>query len=98
MLAARLVTLLIGAASIFHLTRSLQKLTRTVLIPAISVILCLATSVVFIEPMADTKPDGLMAAFLIFALSYYARIVIPGPSLKSVPAHSCPKQPELREK
>lgn len=77
-LAARITVLLIGMASIYYLCRSLQRALKNNLAPVVSLLMCLCTSLVFLEPLADTKPDGLMVSMLICALANYVAIVLDG--------------------
>ncbi len=76
--AARLITLAIALGGVFYLTRVLQRALGSVLGPPLAVLLSLTTSMVFLEPLIDSKPDGLMVGFLLFALANYASIVLLG--------------------
>ena len=76
--AARIMTLLAALAGIYYLTRVLQRALKSTTGPVLAVLLSLSTSMVFLESLVDTKPDGLMLAFLLFALANYAAIVLEG--------------------
>lgn len=76
--AARVATMLVGLAAIYCLTRTLQRALKQSVGPVLAVFLSLSTSIIFLESLADTKPDGLMVGFLIFALANYAAIVLEG--------------------
>lgn len=76
--AARIMTLLAALAGIYYLTRVLQRALKGTTGPVLAVLLSLTTSMVFLESLVDTNPDGLMLAFLLFALANYAAIVLEG--------------------
>ena len=76
--AARVTALLLALSGIYYLTRTLQKVLGDGLAPSLAALLSLSTSFVFLEALCDTKPDGVMIAFLIFALANYAAIVLQG--------------------
>ena len=78
LLAARITVLIVGLLSIYYLCRSLQRALRDDFAPPIALLLCLTTSLVFLEPLADTKPDGMMVSLLICALANYVSIVLEG--------------------
>ena len=78
LLAARTTVLLIGLLSVYYLCRTLQRTLNNRLAPVIALLLCLTTSLVFLEPLADTKPDGMMVSLLICALANYTAIVLEG--------------------
>ena len=76
--SARLITLLGALSGTYYLTRTLQRRLKSGAAPVLAVLLSLSTSVVFLQPLTDSKPDGLMIAFLLFALANYAAIVLDG--------------------
>jgi hypothetical protein len=76
--AARLTTLFLALASIYYLTRTLQKMLAAGIGPVLAVLLSLSTSVFLLESFSDSKPDGMMIAFILFALANYAAIVLDG--------------------
>jgi len=76
--AARITTLLAALAGIYYLTRVLQRALKSTTGPVLAALLSLSTSIVFLESLVDTNPDGLMLAFLLFALANYASIVLEG--------------------
>jgi hypothetical protein len=77
-LTARLTTLLAALAGVYYLTRTLQRVLASRLGPVLGVLLSLSTSIVLLEALVDTNPNGLMIAFLLFALANYAAIVLSG--------------------
>ena len=83
LLAARTAVLLVGVLSVYYLCRTLQRTLNSTLAPVIALLLCLTTSLVFLEPLADTKPDGMMVSLLICALANYAAIVLEGISVRT---------------
>jgi hypothetical protein len=76
LLAARTTVLLVGLISIYYLCRSLQRGLKDAFSPVIALLVCLSTSLIFLEPLADTKPDGLMVSMLMCALANYVSIVL----------------------
>jgi hypothetical protein len=76
--AARLTTLLAALAGIYYLTRTLQRHLGGTLGSVLAVLLSLSTSMVLLEALVDTNPNGLMMAFFLFALANYAAIVLGG--------------------
>jgi hypothetical protein len=83
LLAARTSVLLLGALSVYYLCRTLQRALNNTLAPVIALLLCLTTSLVFLEPLADTKPDGMMVSLLICALANYIAIVLEGITVRT---------------
>ena len=83
LLAARTAVLLVGTLSVYYLCRTLQRTLNNTLAPVIALLLCLTTSLVFLEPLADTKPDGMMVSLLICALANYASIVLQGITVRT---------------
>ncbi|HEY9128114.1 MAG TPA: hypothetical protein VIM62_13355 [Acidobacteriaceae bacterium] len=82
-LAARATVLLVAILSIFYLCRTLQRALNNTLAPVFALLLALTTSLVFLEPLADTKPDGMMVSLLICALANFAAIVLEGFTFRS---------------
>jgi hypothetical protein len=77
-LTARLTTLLAALSGVYYLTRTLQRLLGGTVGPVLGVLTSLSTSMVLLETLVDTNPNGLMIAFLLFALANYAVIVLRG--------------------
>ena len=78
LMAARATVLVVGFLSIYYLCRSLQRALKDTFSPVIALLICLSTSLIFLEPLIDTKPDGLMVSMLICSLANYAAIVLDG--------------------
>ena len=76
--AARLTTLLAALTGVYYLARTLQRHLASTLGPVLAVLLSLSTSMVLLEALVDTNPNGLMIAFLLFALANYAAIILSG--------------------
>jgi hypothetical protein len=77
-LAGRLTTLVCALAGVYYLTRTLQRVLASTLGPVLGVLLSLSTSMVLLEALVDTNPNGLMIAFFLFALANYAAIILNG--------------------
>jgi hypothetical protein len=77
-LAARITTLFGALAGVYYLTRTLQRHLASTFGPVLGVLLSCSTSMVLLEALVDTNPNGLMIAFFFFALANYASIVLGG--------------------
>ena len=82
-LAARVTVLIVALLSVFYLCRTLQRALNNTFAPVFALLLALTTSLIFLEPLADTKPDGMMVSLLICALANFASIVLEGITLRS---------------
>ena len=75
---ARLTGLALGIAATAYLGWVLARLTGSTAAAGLALLFCIATSPEVVFKYVDSKPDGLMLAFLAGAMAIYARIVEDG--------------------